>query len=272
MADTARVIDDTLLRTDPNSGATTHLLTIEIARRKTPITLERILEVARWTDKPAFVVNARSGRAALRSRARSWMGEDGEAIARVELQRPCRREYLREEEFAESAWEEVDEDAFAAKWADEVTEASQQLETETIRLATGLLLPIWSALPSDHLAVNRVVDKDGNSWLGRLVFDQHVVDLFTKLGLARSDDMPVGAIASSVLSGRTVQVQRPFAMTFRRSIVNGKQRVEILDAPAAQLPWLKGLGCFTEIIQYRTRVFVPGNGAEEIIGAILKAA
>ena len=272
MADTARVVDDTLLRTDPNSGATSHLLTIEIARRKTPIALERILETAQWCDKPAFVINARSGRAALRSRARSWMGEDGEAIPRVELQRPCRREYLREEDIAESAWEEVDEAVFAAAWGSEVAEAAEQLETQTIRLATGLLLPIWSALPSDHLAVNRVVDKEGNSWLGRLVFDQHVVSLYTKLGLARSEDMPVDAIASSVLSGRTVQVQRPFAMTFRRSIVNGKPRVEIVDAPAAQLPWLKGLGCFTEIIQYRTRVFVPANGAETVIGTILKAA
>ena len=45
-ADTARVIDDTLLRTDPLSGATSHLLTIEIARRKNPVSLERILDLA----------------------------------------------------------------------------------------------------------------------------------------------------------------------------------------------------------------------------------
>jgi len=271
-ADTARVVDDVVLRTDPNSGATTHLLTIEIARRKTPISLERILEAARWADKPAFVINARSGKPALRSRARSWMGEEGEPIPRVELQRPCRREFMREDSLAESACEEVDEAAFAAAWASEAAEAAQQLETQTIRLATGLLLPIWSALPSDHLAVNRVVDKHGNSWLGRLVFDQHVVGLYTKLGLARSEEMPVDAIAASVLSGRTVQVSHPFEMTFRRSIVNGKHRVEIVDAPAGRLPWLKSLGCFTEIIQYRTRVFVPANGAETVIGAILKAA
>lgn len=54
--------------------------------------------------------------------------------------------------------------------------------------------------------------------------------------------------------------------------MNGKHRVEIVDAPAGRLPWLKSLGCFTEIIQYRTRVFVPANGAETVIGAILKAA
>ncbi|WP_242121366.1 strawberry notch family protein [Sphingomonas lacusdianchii] len=271
-ADMARVIEDTLLRTDPNSGATSHLLTIEIARKKTPISLDRIMELARWQDDVAFVHNARSGRVALQTRARSWMSEDGEPIARIELQRPCRREYLREADLLESAWDVIDRAAFEEKWAAEVAEAATQVETETIRLATGLLLPIWSALPSDHLAVNRIVDKDGNSWLGRLVFDQHVVQLYTKLGIAKTEDMPVEAIARSVLSGRSVEVARPFAMTLKRSVVNGNPRVEIVDAPASQLPWLKSLGCFTEIIAYRTRVFVPASDAESVLGKVLAAA
>ncbi|MEG3178959.1 strawberry notch C-terminal domain-containing protein, partial [Sphingomonas sp. RB3P16] len=238
-ADTATVIDDTLLRTDPQSGATSHLLTIEIARRRNPISLERILDLAKWQDDVAFVVNARSGRVALRTRARSWMDDDGQPIARIELQRPCRREYLREADLLESAWDVVDEASFTAKWTEEVTEAADQIDTETIRLATGLLLPIWSALPSDHLAVNRIADAHGNSWLGRLVFDKHVVQLYTKLGIAKTDDLPVDAIASSVLSGRSVDVVRPFPMTIKRAIVNGNQRVEIVDAPVSQLPWLK---------------------------------
>ena len=78
--------------------------------------------------------------------------------------------------------------------------------------------------------------------------------------------------SASVLSERSVQVSHPFGMTFKRSIVNGKHRVEIVDAPAAQLSWLKSLGCFTEIIQYRRQAFVPANCAETVIGAILKPA
>jgi hypothetical protein len=66
--------------TDPNSGATSHLLTIEIARRKNPISLERALAISQWDEQAAFVLNARSGRVALRTRAPSWMDEDGEPI------------------------------------------------------------------------------------------------------------------------------------------------------------------------------------------------
>lgn len=271
-ADTATVVDDTLLRTDPLSGATSHLLTIEIARKKTPIPLDDILLTARWARDSAFVMNARSGKVALQLRARPWMDQQGEAIPRLELQRPCRREYIGEADLLESAWDKIDRATFEAKWAEEVAELAGQTEIETIRLATGLLLPIWSALPSDHLAVNRIVDAQGNSWLGRLVFDQHVAQLYTKLGIAKSEDLPVDAIAHSVMSGRSVDVTRPFPMTIRRAFVNGTQRIEIERAPAQQLAYLKSLGCFTEIIAYRTRVFLPVSKANAILERLLKMA
>ncbi|WVW41651.1 hypothetical protein V3I01_17925 (plasmid) [Sphingomonas sp. gentR] len=209
---------------------------------------------------------------ALQLHARPWMDEQGQPIPRLELQRPCRREYIGENDLLESAWDVIDRATFETKWAEEVAELAGQTEVETIRLATGLLLPIWSALPSDHLAVNRIVDGQGNSWLGRLVFDQHVVQLYTKLGIAKSEDLPVEAIAHSVLSGRSVDVVRPFEMTIRRSFVNGAQRIEIERAPAQQLAYLKALGCFTEIIAYRTRVFVPVGEASTILEKLLKVA
>ncbi len=54
-------------------------------------------------------------------------------------------------------------------------------------------------------------------------------------------------------------------MTVRKCLVNGSQRVEFVGAPVEQLPWLKSLGCFTEIIAYKTRVFVPINEVEPIL-------
>ena len=58
-------------------------------------------------------------------------------------------------------------------------------------------------------------------------------------------------------------------MTIKLARVNGNQRVEIVGAPANQLPWLKSLGCFTEIIRYQTRVFVAADRAEAILHLIL---
>ncbi|QWT12870.1 strawberry notch C-terminal domain-containing protein [Sphingobium xenophagum] len=270
LVDSATLIDDTLLRTDPVSGATSHLLTIEIARRRTPVTLERVLRIADSDSTAVFLLNAKSGMVALQTRARALMEEkDGTPIPRFELTRPTRREYIREHELFESAWKIVDRDAFCAKWQAEADEAANKVDTETIRLATGLLLPIWSALPSDHLVVNRIADKAGNSWLGRLVFDEHVVQLFTKLGIDRAENLPPSDIIKSAHSGRSVDVARPFPMTIRRAMVNRNHRIEIVGAPSDQLAWLKSLGCFTEIIQYRTRVFLPVSIAADILGRIL---
>ncbi|MFL0588064.1 strawberry notch C-terminal domain-containing protein [Sphingomonas olei] len=250
LVDSATLIDDTVLRIDPVSGATSHLLTIEIAHRRTPVSLDRILHIADGDATAEFLVNAKSGMVALQTRARALMEEkEGTPIPRFELLRPTRREYMREQEMSESAWTSIDRDAFCEKWLEEAEVAANKVDMETVRLATGLLLPIWSALPSDHLVVNRIADKGGNSWLGRLVFDEHVVQLFTKLGIDRAENMPTADVVKSVLSGRSVDLSRPFQMTIKRSLVNGSKRIELVGAPPQQLAWLKTLGCFTEVIQ-----------------------
>ncbi|MAC57034.1 MAG: methylase [Novosphingobium sp.] len=270
LVDKATLIDDVVLRTDPRTGATSHLLTIEIARRRNPVSLERILRIADGDASAGFMINRKSGKVALRTRARSLMEEkEGTPIPRVEMMRPTRNEYMREDDLYESSWEEVTREAFTATWSDEVETARQTVDSETIRLATGLLLPIWSALPSDHMAVNRIVDGEGRSWLGRLVFDDHVPQLFTKLGIDRSETLPPDAVVKAVTAGRSIDVSHPFPLTIKRSVVNGSPRIELVGCPYDRLAWLKSIGCFTEMIQYRTRMFVPMASAETLLAQIL---
>jgi hypothetical protein len=267
----ATVVEDVTLRRDHQSGATSHLLTIEVARRRHPVPLERVRAIAAENPSAVLVRNARSGKVALQTKARSVMNmEEGTPLSRVELLRPLRREYLLGSDLAETAWEPVACAVFEAAWTAEFDEAAGALDTETIRLATGLLLPIWSALPSDHLVVNRIVDGEGRSWLGRLVFDEHVVELYTKLGLAKADAMPPADVVAAVLSGRSVDLTHPFPLTVRRSLVNGSPRLELVGVPARRLAWAKSLGCFTEIIQYRTRVFVPVDNAAVIFTGMIE--
>jgi hypothetical protein len=217
----------------------------------------------------AYLRNGKSGRIALKLPARSFVDEEGAFLKRVALQRPTRCEHMLASDLGESAWETTNVATFDRLWAEEVEAALAALDTETIQLATGLLLPIWSALPSDHLTVNRIADNDGHSWLGRLVFDADVVKLFTKLGIEQADNLPADKIAAAALRGEPVTLVRPFDMTLARRRVNGELRLELSGAPADRLTWLKSLGCFTEIIQYRTRVFVPRDTAEVVIAALV---
>ena len=118
------------------------------------------------------------------------------------------------------------------------------------------------------MAVNRIVDGEGRSWLGRLVFDDHVPQLFTKLGIDRSETLPADAVVRAVTAGRSIDVSHPFPLTIKRSVVNGSPRIELVGCPYDRLAWLKSIGCFTEVIQYRTRIFVPMASAETLLAQI----
>ena len=51
--------------------------------------------------------------------------------------------------------------------------------------------------------------------------------------------------------------------------MNGLPRIEIVGPPANQLAWLKSIGCFTEVIAYKTRVFVPVPEAAAVLERVL---
>src|SRR3546814_13930322 len=115
--------------------------------------------------------------------------KEGTPIPRVEMMRPTRNEYMREDDLYESSWEEVTRETSSATWSEEVAAARQTVDSETIRLATGLLLPIRSALPSARAGVHRIDDGDGRSWLARLVFYAHVPQPFTRPVLHRPENI-----------------------------------------------------------------------------------
>jgi hypothetical protein len=264
-----QVLSDTVIRTDPVTGATSHLLELSLTQRRKVLSLERVLKLASHEDKPLFMRNGKSGKVALAIRAPSHMDEEGNTIRRYELVRPLRSEYLRADHLDESAWETVSKARFRALWEEEYAADESQLVTETVYLATGLLLPIWGALPKEDLTVNRIVDKSGTSWLGRHVHDLYVDATLEKLGVNRTVPTDPDKIAAAVMGGGTWKAPHPLNFTIRTSRVNGSRRIEIVDAEAARIPELKAKGCFTEIIAYKTRVFVPVDVASEILGRIV---
>ena len=266
------VLSDTVIRTDPVTGATSHLLELSLTQRRKVLSLERVLKVASYEEQPLFLRNDKSGKVALAVPAPSHMDEEGHMIRRYELVRPLRSEYLRADRLDESAWEPVTKARFSALWEEEYAADESQLVTETVYLATGLLLPIWGALPKEDLTVNRIVDKSGASWLGRHVHDLYVDATLEKLGVARKAQTDPAKIAAAILGGGTWKAPHPLNFTIRTARVNGSRRIEIVDAEAERIPELKAKGCFTEIIAYKTRVFVPTDKADQILASLIGQA
>ena len=74
----------------------------------------------------------------------------------------------------------------------------------------------------------------------------------------------------AALVRRGTRVQLPGTpLTLASVLVNGSTRIEIKDYVPTRLDWYKSLGCFTEIVSYKTRLFVPVARAEPIIGELV---
>jgi hypothetical protein len=264
--DAFEILDDRIIRTDLRSGATTHLLRVELARRLRPLSLERLLEIGASRPDALPMLNGRSGKAALRIKARSLMSEEGLPIPRYELIRPVKREHLPCERLAETSWEPASGDAFAEAWRAEAHDAEMTLRRETLHLATGLLLPVWDKLPDDHVQVIRIAADDGRSLLGREIRSVSLAELGEKLGLHVSLDIPPDELAAAVLrTGKPLPLRGVEDLVLKRSLVNSSQRLELTGFTAARLPWFKAQGCFTEIIRYQTRLFVPVDCAARVL-------
>jgi hypothetical protein len=268
------VLSDTLLRTDPASGATTHLLELEIARALKPLTLKRLEELHGINgQRQRPVRNARSSRVALLVPARSILADDGTRVARFELLRPLKRSRITEDQLAESGWEDIAIDAFRGAWSTEVAEAQTSHKRERLYLATGLLLPVWDKLPSDFVRVSRISAADGRSLLGREVPVHCVPDLCRALGLEREQALSADEIVQTVLAtGRAMELAGREKLMVKRSLVNGSQRIELTGWSVARLDWYKAQGCFTEIIRYQTRLFVPVEGAASVMARLASSA
>ena len=264
------VLSDTLLRTDALSGATTHLLELEIARALKPLTLARLEELYGLTGNRQQVLrNSRSGRIGLLVPARSLLADDGTRVTRFELIRPLGRGHLTAEQLADSHWEPVDPATFRALWQAEADEAATSHKRERLHLATGLLLPVWDKLPSDFVRVSRISARDGHSLLGREVPLHCVPELCQALGFESDQAFSAEQVAEAVLgSGRPMPLKAREALTLKRSLVGGAQRLELTGWSAARLDWYKAAGCFTEIIRYQTRLFVPTEGAAAVLARL----
>jgi hypothetical protein len=259
-----RVVADRTIRTDPVSGATTHLLTLELVRRLRVMTLDALTPFLARPDA-CPVMNGRSGKVALRITARSLLSDEGQSIGRYELIRPGRRDYLSHEQFEESRWEPIRLDLFRRAWATEAGEIETARHTETLYLATGLLLPIWDKLPDGQCEVLRISDAAGASVLGRAVPPGELEAFGRKLGLDIEVQLAPSELVRLVQKSGKVQPVGRSGLSLKRAVVGSTARLELVGWVAARLPEYKALGCFTEIIRYQTRLFVPVDRAPDIL-------
>src|SRR3546814_20750219 len=127
------------------------------------------MRISDWSsDVCSSDLNARSGKVALQTPARTRLTDAGEAVATWQLTRPGNRQFITAGDLEESMWEPVDAGTFADCWTAECDGLRQNPNRERFFLAAGRLLPNWHWLGDDP-EVRRLVTADGRWVLGRCV-------------------------------------------------------------------------------------------------------
>ncbi len=265
--DSFEVLSDEVLRTDPVSGAETRLVSLEVKRQLRPLRFKRLVRMHEIGSPQAIPLrNARSGKVALSVPARRLIADDGAVIERRRLLRPLKSANWTLDALGESLWEEVGVTEFSKLWTQEESAAAASPVTERVHLATGLLLPVWKRLPGDHVRVTRLAAEDGSSIIGREVLDIDHAKIAETFGLKGVSGPAPAELGRLVLTSGTAQpLTSHDALTIKRSLVGGEQRLELTGYAPERLDWYKTKGCFTEIIRYRTRLFVPVSKASTVL-------
>jgi predicted RNA methylase len=255
IADAVEIQDEEVIRTDAVTGAQTRLLHFQV-RTARPLTPAEAALHGIDPEAVIFAVNSKSGRAALVIQGLTTTDDQDHMIPAVRLIRPEKRTVTPLKGFEESAWEPCDEARWRAAWDKEIAQADPWVTRELV-LVSGLLLPIWSSLPDKGAAVRRLKGPDGRRWLGRLLDPGQVPALKVALGLsdvASAYGDPDRVCAIVLDEGSAIGLAG--GLWLRRARVMDRYRVEVVGA-ASQRSAFQALGCFTEIINYTPRVFVP---------------
>lgn len=211
--------------------------------------------MAAFDPRATFMVNAKSRRAAVMIPTRSIMLEDGAVVPRVSLYRPMGDVRFEANQLKETNWEEADKQVFAEAWEAELT-TIPAFTTSTLHIVTGLLLPIWKLLPRDHCKVFRLEIDGGGPIVGRLIAPSELSRLCRNFGIDQTQIIGADQAWKAVLNGSSI-IGLAGDMTLRRVRVMNDYRVELAGFTPDMRDWLKSIGLFSELINWKLRFFVP---------------
>ncbi len=267
-ADRMRVIERRAVHVHAATGTETRVFVIERQDRNQPMTLEEALDRAR-ENGARLLINARSGRAAVQVPAPSVMLDEGAVERRVRLLRPVERHAIALDALAETNWETVDEQAFAAAWATELATVPE-FSTATFHIVTGLLLPIWRRIPDEACKVYRLQTDDGERIIGRVISPAALSALCRNLGQENAPAIGAGDAWGAVVEERSI-AELVDGMRLRRVRVMNDYRVELSGFTEGMRDRLRAFGLFSEIIAWKLRFFVPvGDAGREVFARLIE--
>jgi hypothetical protein len=255
---TSEIVSDDLAFTDPKTGAETRLIELEL-------TQPTIIYNFPTGDKdPEYVVNVKSGRVYVKSKAGNTTSKTGAVIDRIRLRGTGGMQLKTETDFYRQAddrvpYKTITEEEARAMWADENAKKPTTFTTQ-MHMVVGAMLPIWDRLKVDGIIkVARTQTVDGQRLLGMVIEPKNLPDIRKRLNVASSaTKLSPSQVMLRLLKGETGELANGWKLI--RAKVSNDLRIEIKPPYSwtrAAISELEGLGVIREQIQFRDRMFVP---------------
>jgi predicted RNA methylase len=259
-----KVINRETVFTHRQTRSETHYLQIEKKDRTQKRSAQSAIALAK-EYKGILLQSTKSDEAAIAIPTTSIVKEDGAVIQRMKLITPQSEHRVQVAKLLNS-WREIPAGKFLPLWEDQLLKVPE-FQTEILHLMTGILLPIWKSIPRENSRVFRLQTDAGEKILGRLVEGKHIRKVSQAIGLDIALN-PEDLLKLILEDGGSETL--PGGVALRRSMVNDSYRLELVDCEGF-FERLEAIGCFSEIIQWRKRMFIPtGEKAVAVLKEVLQ--
>lgn len=267
-------IEDRVIWTDPDTGATLDYVRLMAKRSAQRVTWEQSRRMGVQGGKPEYYVYSKKSERiyAVSPAANAFDTRRGTPIARVRMAGVERSHIQHREEWrlGGTNWERIDD----LERARELWEANlaklPDFTSHTLHMVSGIMLPVYRQI-AGHPKMWRAVTAEGEQILGRILTKNELSETFKRLGVSSTFKMtPAQAHAALVAGTLTLELENGWTIT--RARVSGENRIEVKNAVmGGDVSAARQAGAFTEIVAYRTRLFIPTSEAGvATLEAILK--
>jgi predicted ABC-type ATPase len=272
-AESARILDETLLRTDERTGAQTKLIKLQTTHKR-PLMQWDVFREEYPAPRHGFWTNNQSGAVFAAFPGGTKDMPDGSIETMVNL-KTINQAYVKKipRKELEERYGKISEIEAENLWTKQYDDA-EKIRTAEQYMLSGLLLPIWNEIQGFSRGVYRAQTDDGVRIVGPLVAPDFVGTLVERFGVEAERPKMTGETAFDTVyeNGKTLELENGWKVGRRQ--VSGETRIEVEIKAEGDLSTavdqLEKLGAFSETINWKTRVFVPtGTTGEKVMQDII---
>ena len=264
-ADSIEVLQETVVHKDEARGTETKYVELEASHRQKPNSFVK--------NAPFYVLSKRTGNVLIaKPAANVTNAKTGEIEKQYIMSSIDPHKSMKVTESGinnEKHYEKLSVSEAEGKWKEQAA-AFPAFRSEKKHLITGAILPIWDRLEG-HPRIFRVVTKDKQTFLGRMIEPSKLAYTLKALGTAYNGKSPSAKEVLSAISKPGTVAELANGWKIKESRVNGEKRIELVGADFTYRSRLNAMGLTSETISWKERWFVP-VGDEGKMEVLLKAS